>query len=57
MANTQQVKQTQKAIKHALTERHYAFEEARRVAVTDEEVDLKAKPGSRAYTPVYSDVS
>ncbi|KAI4123061.1 MAG: hypothetical protein LQ338_005457 [Usnochroma carphineum] len=56
MDRNRAVKQTQKAIKHALTERHYAFEEARRVAVTDEEVDLKAKPGSRAYTPVYSDL-
>lgn len=49
--------QTQKAIKHALTERYYAFEEARRVAVTDHEVNLDAEPGSQAYTPLYSDVS
>ena len=52
-----QVKQTQKAIKHALTERYYAFEDARRVAVTDPEVDLEAEPGTQAYTPNYSDVS
>ncbi|KAL9013972.1 MAG: hypothetical protein Q9173_001370 [Seirophora scorigena] len=49
------VKQTQKAIKHALTERYYAFEEARRVAVTDHEVDLNAVPGTQAYKPLYSD--
>ncbi|KAL8985516.1 MAG: hypothetical protein Q9177_004414 [Variospora cf. flavescens] len=49
------VGQTQKAIKHALTERYYAFEEARRVAVTDREVNLDAEPGSQAYTPLYSD--
>ncbi|KAL8996646.1 MAG: hypothetical protein Q9188_006523 [Gyalolechia gomerana] len=49
------VRQTQKAIKHALTERYYAFEEARRVAVTDPEVDLEAAPGTQAYRPSYSD--
>ncbi|KAL8868060.1 MAG: hypothetical protein Q9174_005246, partial [Haloplaca sp. 1 TL-2023] len=52
-----QVRQTQKAIKHALTERYYAFEEARRVAVADPEVDLNAEPGTQAYTPIYSDDS
>lgn len=51
------MRQTQKAIKHALTERYYAFEEARRVAVTDPEVDLEAAPGTQAYRPSYSDVS
>ena len=51
-----QVRLTQKAIKHALTERYYAFEEARRVAVADPEVDLNAEPGTQAYTPIYSDV-
>ncbi|KAL9010652.1 MAG: hypothetical protein Q9180_009272, partial [Flavoplaca navasiana] len=51
------VRQTQKAIKHALTERYYAFEDARRVAVVDPEVDLEAEPGTQAYTPIYSDVS
>ncbi|KAI4266757.1 MAG: hypothetical protein LQ337_008676 [Flavoplaca oasis] len=49
------VRQTQKAIKHALTERYYAFEDARRVAVIDPEVDLEAEPGTQAYTPIYSD--
>ncbi|KAL8643437.1 MAG: hypothetical protein Q9226_008375 [Calogaya cf. arnoldii] len=49
------VRQTQKAIKHALTERYYAFEEARRVAVADPEVDLHAEPGTQAYLPIYSD--
>ncbi|CAL8580614.1 54S ribosomal protein L4 mitochondrial [Xanthoria parietina] len=48
-------RQTQKAIKHALTERYYAFEDARRVAVADPEVDLEAEPGTQAYTPIYSD--
>ncbi|KAI4174857.1 MAG: hypothetical protein LQ346_008168 [Caloplaca aetnensis] len=52
---TRAVRQTQKAIKHALTERYYAFEEARRVAVTDPEVDLNARPGTHAYLPSYSD--
>ncbi|KAL8710628.1 MAG: hypothetical protein Q9220_004852 [cf. Caloplaca sp. 1 TL-2023] len=50
-----QVRSTQKAIKHALTERYYAFEEARRVAVNDPEVNLDAEPGTQAYTPIYSD--
>ncbi|KAL8954669.1 MAG: hypothetical protein Q9183_006990, partial [Haloplaca sp. 2 TL-2023] len=49
------VRLTQKAIKHALTERYYAFEEARRVAVADPEVNLDAEPGTQAYTPIYSD--
>ncbi|KAL8682496.1 MAG: hypothetical protein Q9186_001443 [Xanthomendoza sp. 1 TL-2023] len=49
------VKLTQRAIKHALTERFYAFEDARRVAVADPEVDLDAEPGTQAYTPIYSD--
>ncbi|KAL8802834.1 MAG: hypothetical protein Q9223_006368 [Gallowayella weberi] len=49
------VRSTQKAIKHTLTERFYAFEDARRVAVSDPEVDLDAEPGTQAYTPIYSD--
>ena len=56
MLTLSQVLQTQRAIKHALTERYYAFEEARRVAVADPEVDLEAEPGTQAYIPVYSDV-
>ncbi len=40
-----------------MTERYYAFEDARRVAVVDPEVDLEAEPGTQAYTPIYSDVS
>ncbi|KAL9044821.1 MAG: hypothetical protein Q9214_002069 [Letrouitia sp. 1 TL-2023] len=47
------VKRTQRAIKHALTERWYAWEEARKIAVDDEEVDMNAEPGERAYSPVY----
>lgn len=46
-----------KAIKHALTERYYAFEDARRVAVNDPEVDLDAEPGTQAYRQIYADVS
>ncbi|KAI4140246.1 MAG: hypothetical protein L6R39_005882 [Caloplaca ligustica] len=49
------VRQTQKAIKHALTERYYAFEEARRVAAADQEINLEAEPGTQAYMPAYSD--
>lgn len=46
-----------KAIKHALTERYYAFEDARRVAVDDPEVDLDAEPGTQAFRQIYADVS
>ena len=50
------VRMTQRAIKHALTERYYAFEDARRIAAADEEVDLDAEPGTQAYKPeLYSD--
>ncbi|KAL8690166.1 MAG: hypothetical protein Q9218_004333 [Villophora microphyllina] len=49
------VRRTMKAIKHTLTERYYAFEEARRVAVNDPEVNLDAEPGTQAYAPIYSD--
>ncbi|KAL9601461.1 MAG: hypothetical protein Q9219_002527 [cf. Caloplaca sp. 3 TL-2023] len=55
MERVRAVRQTQKAIKHALTERYYAFEEARRIAVIDPEVDLSARPGTEAYKPVISD--
>ncbi|KAL8741915.1 MAG: hypothetical protein Q9190_005539 [Brigantiaea leucoxantha] len=47
------VKRTQRAIKHALTERWYAWEDARRIAADDEEVNLNAQPGERAYLPIY----
>ncbi|MCJ1244924.1 54S ribosomal protein L4 mitochondrial [Trapelia coarctata] len=42
------VRVTQRAIKHALTERWYAHEEARKIARDDPEVNLKGEP---AYTP------
>lgn len=40
-----QVRRTQRAIKHVLTERFYAWEEARTLAKGDDEVDLAAGPG------------
>ncbi|MCJ1370600.1 54S ribosomal protein L4 mitochondrial [Loxospora ochrophaea] len=45
------VRRTQRAIKHALTERYYAWEDARQVARKDREVNLNPKPGEPAYTP------
>ncbi|KAI9871237.1 MAG: 54S ribosomal protein L4 mitochondrial [Pleopsidium flavum] len=41
----QKVRRTQRAIKHALTERYYAWEDARKVAQTDPEVDLESITG------------
>lgn len=38
--NMQQVRKTQQAIKHALTERWYAWEHARKLAMNDKTVDL-----------------
>lgn len=48
-----QVKKTQKAIKQTLTQRWYAWENARVAAMEDEEVDLYADPekGEPAYLP------
>jgi large subunit ribosomal protein L47 len=47
------VRRTMKAIKHTLTERWYAWENARSAAMEDEEVDLYADPekGEKAYLP------
>lgn len=42
---------TQRAIKHTLTERYYAWEDARRVAANDPEVNLMPAEDSPAYTP------
>jgi len=39
-ADLQQVRKTQQAIKHALTERWYAWEHARKLAMNDKTVDL-----------------
>ena len=46
-----QVRRTQKAIKTALTERWYAWEDARLVAERDPEVDLHANLETPAYKP------
>lgn len=47
------VRRTQRAIKHTLTERWYAWENARRLAINDPEVDLKANisQGEPAFIP------
>lgn len=45
-----QIKLTMRAIKHTLTERWYAWENARVEAVVDPEVDLSGK--GPAFTPV-----
>ena len=51
---------TQRAIKHALTERYYAWEDARKVAVEDpehrDEVNLNPSDDRPAYTPKIYDV-
>lgn len=44
-----QVRETQRAIKHALTERWYAWEDARKLAATQRRIDLSGK--GPAYTP------
>ncbi|MCJ1368097.1 54S ribosomal protein L4 mitochondrial [Acarospora aff. strigata] len=41
----QTVRRTQRAIKHALTERFYAWQSARGIAATDPEIDLTAAEG------------
>lgn len=48
-----EVRKTMNSIKHALTERWYAWENARFSAMEDEEVDLYADPdkGEQAYLP------
>jgi len=38
-----------RGIKHVLTERHYAYEEARRLAATDPDIDLNPGPDEAAY--------
>lgn len=43
------MRRTQRAIKHVLTERYYAWEESRKLAKTDPEVDLSGN--GAAYTP------
>lgn len=48
---TFQISRTQQRIKHTLTERWYAWEEAWKVAENDPEVNLNAEPDTTAYTP------
>lgn len=54
-----QIRRTQRAIKHALTERWYAWQEARKEAVQDPEVNLEANTsmGELAYSPKVLEVS
>lgn len=51
----EQVIGTQKAIRHVLTERYYAWSEARELAENDPEVDLSGN--GPAYTPLAYEVS
>ncbi|PWW79446.1 MRP-L47-domain-containing protein [Tuber magnatum] len=44
-----QIRVTQRAIKHTLTERYYAWQEAQKIAATDPEVDLSGE--GPAYQP------
>lgn len=46
-----EVIKTQKRIRYVLTERYYAWEEAREIAETDPEVNLSGV--GQAYVPVY----
>lgn len=46
-----QIRQTQAKIKHTLTERWYAWEDAWKVAEKDPEVNLKADLENPAYQP------
>ncbi|GAB7351234.1 hypothetical protein MBLNU459_g1664t3 [Dothideomycetes sp. NU459] len=50
-AREKEVRLTQRAIKHVLTERWYAWEDARKIAETDPEVNLNPQEGEYAYTP------
>lgn len=40
-----------RAIKHVLTERWYAWDNARNVAMDDPEVNLEPEDGEESYTP------
>lgn len=53
-ARDKEIKLTMRAIKHTLTERWYAWENARQEAVNDPEVDLSGR--GPAFTPVVEDV-
>ena len=49
-SNAVKVKLTQRAIKHVLTERWYAWEDARLLAERDASVNLYAAEGEPSYT-------
>ena len=49
-SNVVKVKLTQRAIKHVLTERWYAWEDARLLAERDASVNLYAADGEPSYT-------
>jgi hypothetical protein len=44
-----QIKGTQKAIKHVLTERHYAWQDAYKAAKSDREIKFDPKDGEAEY--------
>jgi len=48
-----EVRKTMRGIKHVLTERWYAWEEARKLAETDPEVNLYPAQGQEAFKPSY----
>lgn len=47
----EQVRYTQRAIKHVLTERWYAWEDARKVAQKDPEINMRARGKEPVYDP------
>lgn len=51
------IRRTQQCIKHVLTERWYAWEDAWKVARRDPEVDLTVEPGASAYKALMHEVS
>ncbi|THY24060.1 MRP-L47-domain-containing protein [Aureobasidium pullulans] len=53
-AREEEVKHTQKAIKHVLTERWYAWEDARMLAESDSSVNLYPNAGEPSYTATES---
>lgn len=54
MSNSQ-VQTTMRAIKHALTERYYTWQDAVEVAKSDPEIDLEAKDGTVYKPKVYEE--
>lgn len=47
--NSKQLKQTQKHIRRVLTERWYAWEDARKIAASDPSIDLTGESAGGAY--------